>query len=302
MPGFRGIVGSPSVVEVTHRLVTGGRLWVGAGALELSFRSFAGCWARTSRHGKAPAPGRIRSYVGFLSSSFDLVFGGTDVPMVQEKVLERTERAERVKIAIIEPQGIFRKAICQVFNADDRIQVVAGWTTSNDVRGVIASDPDVILFDVDFHKGDPVDAIKSLREQCPKARICILSMQAQQDLLSRSLLFGVEGYIIKDIAMEDLARALLTIHQGNVYIDPSMAGNMLRRMSNRRLRNDPLELSERETEVIRLIALGLSNRQISDKLFLSEKTVKNHISRIFSKINVSARTQAAIYALKTGIA
>lgn len=219
-----------------------------------------------------------------------------------ESVLEKAERVEQVKIAIIEPQALFRKAICQLLGADTRMKIVAGCTGSSDIQSIAASNPDVVLFDVDFHKGDPVEAIKSLREQCPKARICILSMQPQQDLLSRSLLFGVEGYIVKDIGMEDLARALLTIHQGNVYVDPSLAGNMLRRLSNRRLRNDPLELSDRETEVIRLIALGLSNRQISDKLFLSEKTVKNHISRIFSKINVSARTQAAIYALKSGIA
>jgi DNA-binding NarL/FixJ family response regulator len=127
-------------------------------------------------------------------------------------------------------------------------------------------------------------------------------MQPQQDLLTRSLLFGLEGYVVKDIAMEDLARALISIFDGNVYVDPSLAGNMLRRLNNRRLRNDPSELSERETEVIRLIALGMSNRQISGKLYLSEKTVKNHISRIFSKINVTARTQAAVYALKSGIA
>jgi len=291
------------MVKETQRQV---RRWltlrVSAWGLKLSFQSFGGeCGDLVSR----PWPGLgirenpIICRVSFVSPA--LRRSEANGPML-ERVLERPESAARVKIAIIEPQGLFRKAICQLFSADERIQVVAGCTASNDVQSVVASNPDVILFDVDFHKGDPVDAIKALREQCPKARICILSMQAQQDLLSRSLLFGVEGYIVKDIAMEDLARALLTIHQGNVYIDPSMAGNMLRRLSSRRMRNDPLELSDRETEVIRLIALGLSNRQISDKLFLSEKTVKNHISRIFSKINVSARTQAAIYALKTGIA
>lgn len=77
---------------------------------------------------------------------------------------------------------------------------------------------------------------------------------------------------------------------------------MLRRMSERRYKGDPTELSERETDVIQLIAIGLSNKQISEKLFLSEKTVKNHISRIFSKLNVTARTQAAIYAIKSGLA
>lgn len=205
---------------------------------------------------------------------------------------------ERVRVAVIEPQVLFRRALIQLLNAGEFFVI----KESSDVETAAASKPDVILFDVDFHKGDPVEAIKYIREACPTAKICILSIQPQQDLLARSLLFGVEGYIVKDIAMEDLTRALLTIHEGNVYVDPSLAGNMLRRLNNHRLRNDPSDLSERETEVIRLIALGLSNRQISGKLYLSEKTVKNHISRIFSKINVTARTQAAIFALKTGIA
>ena len=100
----------------------------------------------------------------------------------------------------------------------------------------------------------------------------------------------------------DLSRALLAINAGDFYVDPRLAGSMLRRMSERRYKGDPTELSERETDVIQLIAIGLSNKQISEKLFLSEKTVKNHISRIFSKLNVTARTQAAIYAIKSGLA
>jgi two-component system, NarL family, response regulator DegU len=210
--------------------------------------------------------------------------------------------ATQVSVAVIEPQVLFRKIICDLLASDERFSIAVGGKDSSDVETATASKPDVILFDVDFHKGDPLDAIKYMREKCPGAKICILSIQPQQDLLAKSLLFGVEGYLVKDIAMDDLARALLTIHAGNVYVDPSLAGNMLRRLNNRRLRNDPLELSERETEVIRLIALGFSNRQISNKLYLSEKTVKNHISHIFAKINVTARTQAAIYALKTGLA
>jgi DNA-binding NarL/FixJ family response regulator len=127
-------------------------------------------------------------------------------------------------------------------------------------------------------------------------------MHPQPDLLARSLLFGVDGYVLKDASPSEIARALLTIHEGHVYVDPSLAGNMLRGLTTRRAKRDPNELSERETEVIRLIALGLSNKQISAKLFLSEKTVKNHISRIFMKLNVTARTQAAVHAIKCGIA
>ncbi|MBC5823904.1 MAG: response regulator transcription factor [Candidatus Eremiobacteraeota bacterium] len=206
-----------------------------------------------------------------------------------------------VRLAVIEQQALFRKSLCQLVAKDERFFIVPECVESCELSRIAAGKPDLVLLDVDFHKGDPVDAVKYLRESQPNVKICLLSMHAQQDLLARSLIFGVEGYVIKDIAPADLNRALLMIFGGDVYVDPRLAGNMLRRLSTRRYRSDPTELSDRETDVIRLIALGLSNKQISEKLFLSEKTVKNHISRIFSKLNVTARTQAAIHAIKNGI-
>jgi len=208
----------------------------------------------------------------------------------------------RVRVALIEHQTLFRKWICPLLSGDPRIELVAGCGDAVDVAAIAASKPDVVLFDVDFHKGDPAEAIKYLKEAHSSVRICLLSMFPQQDLLSRSLLFGVEGYVIKEISPNDLVKALVAIAEGSAYVDPSLAGNMLRRLTTNRLKAQPNELSERETDVIRLIALELSNKQISNKLFLSEKTVKNHISRIFSKLDVSARTQAAVYAIKNGIA
>ncbi len=208
---------------------------------------------------------------------------------------------ERVRIAILEQQALFRRALCQLFAKDERIQIIPECIECSDLERIAAAKPDLVLFDVDFHKGDPVDAVKYLRERHPSVKLCLLSMHAQQELLARSLMFGVEGYIIKDISPADAVRALLAISTGDVYVDPRLAGNMLRSMSARRYQSDPMDLSERETDVIRLIATGLSNKEIADKLFLSEKTIKNHISRIFSKLNVTARTQAAIHAIKNGI-
>jgi two-component system response regulator DegU len=209
---------------------------------------------------------------------------------------------EFVRIAVLEEQALFRKALCQVLAKDERFRVLAECLETSDVHKIAAAKPDLTLFDVDFQKGDPVDTVKALREAHPTGKICLLSMNAQQALLERSLVYGLEGYIIKDIGLMDLSRALLAINSGDFYVDPRLAGSMLRRMSERRHKGDPSELSERETDVIQLIAMGLSNKQISERLFLSEKTVKNHISRIFSKLNVTARTQAAIYAIKSGLA
>ncbi len=210
--------------------------------------------------------------------------------------------SDQVRVAVVEEQALFRKALCQVLAKDERFKVVQECVDTCDLHRIAASKPDITLLDVDFQKGDPVDSVKLLRELHATGKICLLSMHAQQALLERSLVFGLEGYVIKDIGLMDLSRALLQINSGEFYVDPRLAGSMLRRMSERRYKGDPTELSERETDVIQLIAIGLSNKQISEKLFLSEKTVKNHISRIFSKLNVTARTQAAIYAIKSGLA
>ncbi|GAC1405361.1 MAG: hypothetical protein NVSMB64_10100 [Candidatus Velthaea sp.] len=119
--------------------------------------------------------------------------------------------------------------------------------------------------------------------------------------MQRALSSGAEAYIVKDISPPELLRAVKTVADGESYVDPRAAGNLLRRRSQNG-RADIMELSERESEVLKLIAEGLANKQISARLHLSEKTVKNHVSRIFSKLNITARTQAAVHAIRNGIA
>ncbi|MGH7756910.1 MAG: response regulator transcription factor, partial [Vulcanimicrobiaceae bacterium] len=108
-------------------------------------------------------------------------------------------------------------------------------------------------------------------------------------------------YIVKDISPGELIRAVKTVASGESYVDPRVAGGLLRRRNTAAGRTEIAELSAREAEVIKLIAEGLANKQISARLNLSEKTVKNHISRIFSKLNINARTQAAVHAIRAGI-
>jgi len=125
-------------------------------------------------------------------------------------------------------------------------------------------------------------------------------MRLQAELMQRCLAAGAEGYIVKDVTPAELLRAVKMVADGETYVDPRVAGGLLRRRSISNGRPDLDELSVRETEVIRLIAKGLSNKEISGRLNLSEKTVKNHISRIFSKLNICARAQAAVHAIRMG--
>jgi DNA-binding NarL/FixJ family response regulator len=118
--------------------------------------------------------------------------------------------------------------------------------------------------------------------------------------MQRCLSFGASGYVVKDVQPPELIRAVKAIVAGHSYVDPRIAGGLLRNSVSRG-RVDVNELSAREVEVVKLIAEGLANKEISARLHLSEKTVKNHISRIFSKLNVNARTQAAVHAIRTGL-
>ncbi|HEY4441661.1 MAG TPA: response regulator transcription factor [Candidatus Elarobacter sp.] len=204
------------------------------------------------------------------------------------------------RVLVIEGQALFGKALCQVLASDAEIEVVgdADSIASAPLRRLR---PDLILLDLDGHHGEIVETMRSCREAAPQAKVCILSSHIQPEVMQRCLSAGAEGYIVKDILPVELIRAVKSVAAGHAYVDPRVAGGVLKRTSNG-FRANQNELSARETEIIRLIARGLSNKEISASLHLSEKTVKNHISRIFAKLNINARTQAAVHAIKTGLA
>lgn len=200
---------------------------------------------------------------------------------------------------VIEGQVLFGKALCQVFSMEPDLQIVGDAETVS--AGAIAqARPDLILLDLDGSAVELGEALATCRAAAPEARICVLSMRAQPEITQRCLSAGADGYIIKDVTPAELIRAVRMVCAGETYVDPRVAGGILRRrMGNGR--HDLNELSAREMEVIRLIAEGLSNKEISARLNLSEKTIKNHISRIFSKLSICARSQAAVHAAKLGL-
>lgn len=215
-------------------------------------------------------------------------------------ITEVAVAAKPVRVMVVEAQALFGKALCQVLSADAMLDVVG------DAENVMSAPlknlrPDLIVLDLDGHGADIGEALRRCREILPNSRVCVLSTHVQPEVMQRCLTAGADGYIVKDITPQELIRAVKTVASGSSYVDPRIAGGVLRRRSMLNGRPDLNELSTREGEVIRLIAHGLSNKEISYQLKLSEKTVKNHISRIFSKLNICARTQAAVYAIRSGL-
>jgi DNA-binding NarL/FixJ family response regulator len=209
--------------------------------------------------------------------------------------------AKPVRVLVVEGQALFGKALCQVLASDVEIEVVgdADSITNAPLRRLR---PDLIVLDLDGHHQDFADAMRVCRDLAPQAKVCVLSTHVQPEVMQRCLSAGADGYVVKDILPAELIRAVKTVAGGHAYVDPRVAGGVLKRRSANFGRGAQNELSVRETEIIRLIARGMSNKEISANLHLSEKTVKNHISRIFAKLNISARTQAAVHAIKTGLA
>ncbi|HKU68202.1 MAG TPA: response regulator transcription factor [Candidatus Baltobacteraceae bacterium] len=206
--------------------------------------------------------------------------------------------ASPLRVFIIEKQQLFGTAIAHVLSSDPNISVIG---VAADPQSAQIGDvrPDVVFLDID---SDDVDgALEALQSRCPQTRICLLSMYAQPEVMQRWLSAGADGYIVKDSSLQELIAAIKAIGEGSSYVDPRVAAALLRRRTTSHVPYTS-QLSPRETDIIRLIAQGLSNRDIGRRLVLSEKTVKNHVSRIFSKLHFTARSQAAVHAIRSGLA
>jgi len=203
-------------------------------------------------------------------------------------------------VAVIESQVLFAKALTKIF-AEDAAFVVTGDHRSVRHEELALEKPELVVVDLDGQTDDVGTIVRICLEAAPGARVCILSMHLSPETMQRSLAAGAEAYIVKDVSPAELLRAVKTVADGQSFVDPRVAGGLLRRRSQNAGKPDIMELSARESEVLKLIAEGLPNKQISARLHLSEKTVKNHISRIFSKLNITARTQAAVHAIRAGL-
>lgn len=207
---------------------------------------------------------------------------------------------KQIRVYVIEHQLLMAKALATILQQDGSILVV-GDASDASAAALTPAAPDLILVDSDPTVGRLSEIISTCRLACPAARIGVLSSHLNAEAMQRVLSAGADGYIVKDITPEALVAAVKTMAGGNLYVDPRLVGLILRKHAGIAGR-DPNELSAREIDVVRLIACGMSNKDISERLIISSKTIKNHVSRIFAKLNVNARTQVVLYAMRTGLA
>ncbi len=207
---------------------------------------------------------------------------------------------DEIRVYVVQQQALVAKALCNVLERDAGIRI-AGDGASIDGRQIAKARPHLILLGSDESFEALCNAIGACRVACPEARVGVLSEHLSSEVMQRAFSAGADGYIVTDITPDELVAAVKAMYLGNLYVDPRLVGLILRKHVGigRRDRN---ELSPRETDIVRLVAAGLTNREISARLGLSDKTVKNHISHIFAKLNVTTRTQVVIHAIRSGLA
>jgi two-component system, NarL family, response regulator LiaR len=208
-----------------------------------------------------------------------------------------------IRILIADDHAIVREGLRALISTEPGMILVGEAADGEEaVRLYRSLQPDVALLDLMMPRKDGIGAIREIKEHSPEARILVLTSFAEDDQVFPAIKGGALGYLLKDSSPRELLQAIREVHQGDSFLDPVVARKviqMLTRPSDLPKTTDPL--SERELEVLRLIAEGLTNQEIADRLVISERTARNHVGNILSKLHLANRTQAALFAIRHGI-
>jgi NarL family two-component system response regulator LiaR len=209
-----------------------------------------------------------------------------------------------IRVLIVDDHKIVRKGLHALLSTEKDIQVVG---EAEDgvaaISRVAALHPDVVLMDLVMPAMDGIEATRQITLQWPNVRVLVLTSFAADDKVFPAIKAGALGYLMKDTDPRELVNAIHQVQRGEPSLEPAIARKVLLELSSpsqAKPTTDPLTL--RELEVLRLVSQGMSNREIADKLVVAEWTVRTHVSNILSKLHLASRTQAALYALKTGLA
>lgn len=217
------------------------------------------------------------------------------------------------KIIIVDDHQLFREGVKRILDFENSFEVVAeGDDGIETVRLYEEYSPDVVLMDINMPQMNGVEATEQLIEKYPDAKVIMLSIHDDESYVSHALKSGALGYMLKEMDADEIVSAIKTVANGGSYLHPKVTRNLVaeyRRLSERENKGNfhqteirrPFHLlTKRECEVLQLLTDGQSNRAIGESLFISEKTVKNHVSSILQKMNVNDRTQAVVTAIKNG--
>jgi DNA-binding NarL/FixJ family response regulator len=206
---------------------------------------------------------------------------------------------EPIRIAVADDHPMFRAGVVMSLREEDDIDVVGEAADAASALALARNElPDVVVLDIAM-PGSGLDAARAIAAACPATRIVMLTVSEDEDDLLAAMKAGASGYVLKGAGASELARIIRSVHAGEVYVAPALAWGMLREM--RTPRTTPYdELTEREREVLELVAEGLSNQEVGERLGLAEKTIKHYMTNILGKLQVRSRVEAALLVVREG--
>jgi len=218
-------------------------------------------------------------------------------------------RTDPIRVLVVDDHALFRRGLEMVLIQESDIEVI-GEAADDEAAVARAAEllPDVVLLDVRMPKGSGIEACAAIKDVAPSARIIMLTISDEEADLYEAIKAGATGYLLKEISIDEVAAAVRSVYDGQSLISPSMASKLLTEFAlmakhtNDRNNQVPApRLTDRELEVLKLVARGLNNRDIAHELFISENTVKNHIRNILDKLGLHSRNEAVLYAIKENL-
>jgi len=208
-----------------------------------------------------------------------------------------------IEVMLIDDHKMVREGMKQLLEYDNKIKTISEGASGMDCLKLLKQKvPDVLLLDINMPDMNGIEVVKEIRKRKLHVKILMLTVHKEVEYLLHLLDIGIDGYILKDSGSEELIKAIQIVNSGEHYIQPELLPALNSRLVKRDTDKDKMKmLTDREVEVLKLVAEGKFNKEIASQLNISERTVKNHISNIFKKIDVSDRTQAAVFAIKNNL-
>jgi len=212
----------------------------------------------------------------------------------------------RIRVLLADDHDLFRQGVRRLLEGAADVEVIGEARTGEEaVRLVEDLIPDIVLLDITMPGLSGIDAARLIKTASPRTGLIMLTVHADEEFLFEAIKAGAMGYLLKDASPDELVRAIRLIYGGEGLLAPSMAAKVMREFARTRdakeLAGVLNPLTPREIEILQHVAEGLANKEIAHKLSISERTVKNHLSNIMEKLHVNSRTQAAVYALRSGL-
>ncbi|WP_002151354.1 response regulator [Bacillus cereus] len=213
-----------------------------------------------------------------------------------------------IRIMIVDDQSLIRDGLAMILNLRPELEVVGTASDGDEVvQKVKQLQPEIILMDIRMPRMNGVEGTRLVREQFPHIKVLMLTTFSDSELIFEALEQGASGYLLKDMETDVIVQAILTVYGGGAVLPQDITAQIVKELKKTKVAvecptPEQLEqLTEREVDVLREIGLGLNNKEIAEKLFITEGTVKNHVSNLISKLELRDRTQAAIYAVRYGV-